>query len=644
MPRVLDVTELSARQVGAMLRSVLAVENVPVQLEAFVLEKSAGNPFFVEEVVASLQELGVLTQADGTVTLNSDLTSVALPTTIQGVVAARIDRLDPRRKRLLMTASVIGREFLVRILEVVCDAGATVRVALEDLVGSELIRAKDLGEALEYMFRHAVTQEVAYNALLKSDRRDLHDKVARAIEGLYPDRIGEQVETLAFHFSRGSSPQEAIHFLTRAGDKAIERYALDEASSYYQQAYDLLVEQALGAERSGAMVQLLVSWSLVFYYRGRFKQLVELIDRHAEEREACTEPRLVAMCLAWHANAMCNSGDYEASVQSGEQAMVMAEDVGAVAANTYARIFTSWSLVLTGRLDAAEALLEPVEVISRKLDDHGYGAFKLRMVLAHIALMRGDHETAMRYADEQLHIANDTGNRRARVTAHICMGLVAFAREDHTSAAEFFREAVASAVDPMYRCWALLWLSFMELSLDNADNTEAWMAQIMREIGPGGFRTLAGNVPIINALAQLIRGDLSGGMDGVRRAHAELRDAGWVAEYQQINLDFVIGDVYLNIAKGEGDVSMWTLLKNPRFLLRHAMVAKARCREHLERALERTERSEVKFREGGTRLRLAELYAMSRDMDAAREQLAIALPLLERQGSMVLERARALEI
>ena len=124
---------------------------------------------------------------------------------MQGVLAARIDRLADDRRRVLREASVIGREFLYELIKQISKISGSIGEALADLESVDLIREKNQSEYLEYIFKHALTQEVAYEGLLKKERRGLHLKVGQAIESLLQHRAGELVETLAYHYQRAFS-------------------------------------------------------------------------------------------------------------------------------------------------------------------------------------------------------------------------------------------------------------------------------------------------------------------------------------------------------------------------------------------------------------------------------------------------------
>src|SRR5262249_5593643 len=154
-----------------------------------IFRKAEGNPFFVEEVVRALLETGVLRLVDDRYMLERSLHEIDVPDTIQDVIMARIDRLDDASKRLLQFASVIGRKFTRRLLDRIADAPSEIGVSLDALKAGELIYETRAFPEPGYLFKHGLTQEVAYNSLLVQRRQELHRRIGEAIEEVYADRL-----------------------------------------------------------------------------------------------------------------------------------------------------------------------------------------------------------------------------------------------------------------------------------------------------------------------------------------------------------------------------------------------------------------------------------------------------------------------
>jgi class 3 adenylate cyclase/tetratricopeptide (TPR) repeat protein len=230
----------------------------------FILDKTEGNPFFMEEIVQALREQGVLRPSVGaelrvgpqgagahpSTTLRTgsgaplqakSLVDLRLPTTVQGVLAARMDRLPPDEKALLQTLAVIGREFSSSLLKRVAEQPeAELYRQLSHLQAAEFIYGQPAFPDVEYIFKHALTQEVAYNSLLQERRKVLHERAARAIEEVHRAKLDDHYSALAHHYSRSGSTQKAVDYLHLAGQQAAQRSAHQEAITHLTTAIELL--------------------------------------------------------------------------------------------------------------------------------------------------------------------------------------------------------------------------------------------------------------------------------------------------------------------------------------------------------------------------------------------------------------------
>ena len=207
------------------------------------MDKAEGNPFFLEELTRAVAAPGGFAP------------TVAVPDTVQGVLMARIDRLADEPKRALQTAAVLGREFSVRLLEAIWEGPGVVTRALPELTRLEFLYERTGADEPAYVFKHALTQDVAYQSLLTTHRRRLHAAAGRALERFYADRIDEVCDRLAYHYSNTAESEKAIDYLSRSADKAAGHYAHAEAVAAIREA--LTHVEGLPAEaRDRARVEL----------------------------------------------------------------------------------------------------------------------------------------------------------------------------------------------------------------------------------------------------------------------------------------------------------------------------------------------------------------------------------------------------
>ena len=235
----IPVDPLSHAESEEMLGNVLRIQEVAQEVKQLVQSKAEGNPFFMEELIMDLLEQGWIRREGDQCRLAGQGMKSPVPATVQDVIMARIDRLDESLKRTLQIASVIGREFTFVILEKIAQPSHTLSPALLALQQCELIAEKILYPELEYMFKHALTQNVAYNSLLLKHRRDLHTRIAAAIEELKRNTLEEYLEVLAYHYKNGDQPEKALEFLARAGEKASELCSMEVAKTYFTEALEV---------------------------------------------------------------------------------------------------------------------------------------------------------------------------------------------------------------------------------------------------------------------------------------------------------------------------------------------------------------------------------------------------------------------
>ena len=210
-------------------------------LKQLLIVRTEGNPFFLEESVRTLVETGVLLGERGAYRLAQALPTVQVPATVQAVLAARIDRLPPEEKQLLQSAAVIGTEVPLALLQSIAEVPEEpLRLGLTHLQAAEFLYETRLFPEIEYTFKHALTQQVAYETLLQERRRALHARIVEALEGLAGERVAEQVERLAHHALRGEVWDKALAYCRQAGEKAMARSAYREAVGYFEQALSAL--------------------------------------------------------------------------------------------------------------------------------------------------------------------------------------------------------------------------------------------------------------------------------------------------------------------------------------------------------------------------------------------------------------------
>lgn len=329
---------LSAGHSRRLLANLLDVQGLPDDVRDLVLQKSEGNPFFLEEILRSLVDSGHIVREASHWRATQEIVGVAVPDTLVGVLSARIDRLPEDTKRVAQTAAVIGRIFARRLLTAVCEAAPPperlqeVDPHLDTLTQEELIRERSRHPELEYIFKHALTQQAAYDLLLVKRRREIHRRTADVLEAFHPDRDDEVAALLAHHYLRAEAWEPAVEYSRRAGERAVRLYALQEAYGHYLHAVDgaMRLEAANPSRVIDVVLECtFVSYALRLHEREAERTTVMERLRHAERiaRHLHDRPRL-ARVLVWQGNLDMLSGYPTESFQKLREGYAIAVDTG----------------------------------------------------------------------------------------------------------------------------------------------------------------------------------------------------------------------------------------------------------------------------------------------------------------------------
>jgi class 3 adenylate cyclase/tetratricopeptide (TPR) repeat protein len=245
----LRLDPLGKEKAGEMLTTLLGDGTELGPLKRLIIERTEGNPFFMEETVQVLLDEGALVR-NGTVKLTKTLGELRIPPTVQGILASRIDRLPADEKELLQTLAVMGKEFrLALVKRVAGKPDDELQRMLADLQLGEFIYEQPAFPDIEYTFKHALTQEVAYNSLLAERRKLLHERAGAALEAMFPEQLEDHLSELAHHYSRSDNVAKAVDYLRRASKQAVERSAYSEAAADLKAAIALVGGLPEGTER-----------------------------------------------------------------------------------------------------------------------------------------------------------------------------------------------------------------------------------------------------------------------------------------------------------------------------------------------------------------------------------------------------------
>jgi class 3 adenylate cyclase/tetratricopeptide (TPR) repeat protein len=408
----LGLTQLTLTSSTELLEVLLEEGRVDEDLRNLILGKAGGNPLFVEELTYNLLDTGAIGRANGTYVLTKKISEIEVPDTLHAVIAARIDRLEETLKHVLQVASVIGREFAFRVLRVILEMKEELRQYLANLQGLEFIYEKTLFPELEYIFRHAMTQEVAYNNLLLQRRKEFHRLAAEAMEKLYAETLQEHMGPLAFHFYRAEAWEKALKYLTAAGERAKFAYATREAIDYFDKAVEVSrkIPDAVSKEQlmqlyesRGRTYQVLMEYEKAGDdFQSEIELIKELGDKNKEAQAMIN--------LAWCYGVGGGLVDINKARECFDQSLKLIKDTGDAAAEVRWNIMAGFQMVWTGLIAEGGAHLQQAVDMCRKFENkRGLAPAVGFLGTAHILL--GDFESAIKEVKESADLALEIGNQ-----------------------------------------------------------------------------------------------------------------------------------------------------------------------------------------------------------------------------------------
>ena len=490
--RQINMTPLPPAQAAILLQEHFGSDSSLALLSRNIIERAQGNPFFLEELINALVERGDFEGEKGAYRLKGGIDSIPLPSTVQAVVAARIDRLEENAKRVLEIASVVGREISISILDMVTGLNPTeLSEATQNLRHAELLYDVRPFEQRLLAFRHPLIQEVAYRSLLHENRRGLHSKVAQAIEGLSKDHADERASLLAYHLEQAGEnlkaaqqnmraavwigtndpsqalrswkkvrellsdlpPSQPTNYLKMMASGQIVNFAWREgipaqdALVYFEEAKQLAL--ALGDIRANALIH--AAYGRMIANGGSADEYVEKIREAKAIADQGNDPSVEITLKAVLCHALRLSGHMLEALQMNIEAMDRADEIVKFDRQTLGFDIDIWltvmrgqTLVILGRGEEARPFLDRIlQLESSQVDALHYGIPSWAYV--DLAWAEGNIGLAQEHGDRAFSIAVKTGNPYLRVYAQAVRGLSHIVAGRLTSAIEDLSDALSFA-------------------------------------------------------------------------------------------------------------------------------------------------------------------------------------------------------
>jgi tetratricopeptide (TPR) repeat protein len=446
----LRLDPLGRQSAEEMLNALLGDSKDLITLKRLIIDKTEGNPFFMEETVQILLDEGALVRDGAVIKLTKPANALKIPPTVQGILAARIDRLPADAKEFLQTLAVIGREFPLSLIgAVVSKSDDELSRLLDDLQLGEFIYEQPAVGGTEYIFNHALTQEVAYNSVLLERRQQLHERTGAEIERLFADRLDDYVTDLAHHYGRSGNLNKAIDYLERAARRAAEQSTHLEVMGHVNRAFELLTRLPQGTERAGyeLELQLTLSASLLVALGLGSPEREEALARSLELCEQLGDSRMIEVLMSL-ASVRWSRSEPLLALQLFEKALALAEQAkeGDVLAAAHAGI--GYQLFLLGRFEETREHLKRAIELS---DGGPIGKFGYVFMLAqaapallpHVLLVLGYPIAAFKRSKDALDAVRQRSVPYLKATALVMYLLTSFGLHDVRDIAEQVEELTA---------------------------------------------------------------------------------------------------------------------------------------------------------------------------------------------------------
>jgi len=537
----LALTTLSLDDSVRMARELLG--NVPDDLEALIVGKAEGNPFFLEELVRSVAGLGT----------TGPLDAALVPDTIQDAVTARIDRLAEAPRRALRIAAVIGREFSRRLLSRAVEGHTPLDEALRELRAVELIREQRLFPDVSYTFKHALTHEVAYQSIPVQERRVLHLRIAHAIEADHADRVAEVAGVLARHYVAAEDWERALVHLVRAAEAAARAFATRDALELYDEALEAAARLPGGRERIIGIHQARSVLYFVVSDFERSRQAAGIARELAHDAGDAIREGVALAAMAWAATW---ARDLDGAVAHAREAIDLATPVGADTVLARAQFTIGFVQGVTGGLDEATNAIQSTLVSSRSAGDLIHESLALTMG-GLIKNWEGEFAAADQLQTQGLAIAREHNLLVPLLFSAFLRGLTLAGKGSYTEALSTFHEGLVLSEkvgDEVFHHRLLNCLGWLRFELGDLEGA----AELNRRSAEGGRRRNdPGTLP--NAELNLgdiflARGDLPVAREllgGVDRLVRDPNTSAWMRFRYSIRLHASLGD--LALAQGDLD-------------------------------------------------------------------------------------------
>lgn len=627
----LRLGNLSRPEALDMTKSLLRTSEVPSKLKHFVQEHAEGNPLYLEESVNSLIESGLLKETTGW-QLVRPINEVEVPPTVNGIISSRLDRLPEDAQRVIKGAAVIGRDSPYDILKKISDLPKEqFDECLKTLEQLDLI-TKSSDSYPEYSFKHALTHDVVYGTILKTERQALHERIARVLEQDSADRLPELYETLAMHFKHGQSTTKAADYLAKSGEKSLARYALEEAHGYFNDAYSLLLEKAdRTSDEQALLIEVLNRWALVYEYKGDYKGLGELLGSNVDRAESLGDNTILGMFYAWTGLALWGREKFKESRDNLLLALRLGEEHDDKKLIGYACMWLIWTCIELGLIEQAIAFGHRAQEMCEFLPSDNYLFFYSLCGLVEAHWVIGQVKQNSELAATLFDYASKHSDIRASVAGYIGKGHSHSTAGDFPSAIECYKHAIEESADPSYRYWSTFHVGFSCLANEQMEEAGQAFRAVIEYSDRFGCEILGTPAKACLGLIMISQGHMSKGYKMMCMAQQSFINSG--RKFSNAYIEYLFARLYSLIAQNSEPMDAATIIKNLPFLIKHVPNAGRKAEAHFAEVLRIADEVGAFGIKGLASLDLGLLYKSRGQISKARECISKAANLFDEYGA-----------
>jgi class 3 adenylate cyclase/tetratricopeptide (TPR) repeat protein len=514
----IPLSPLSREQSEHLVVEVLQkVENIPDALRELIIEHAEGNPYYIEEMIRMLVEDGIIVKEEPVWRIQpSRLSDLRVPSTLTGIIQARLDGLPKPERTVLQQASIMGRVFWDAAVTYINQGRAldekSIALNLESLQGREMVFQRQpsaFAETAEYIFKHVLFREVTYETVLLRQRKKYHSLVANWLIGQHGDRAAEMSSLIADHLVKAGRSTEAVDYFQQAGEAAAAKYANEEAADLYQRALKLipegeaekrflilfrleniwdligdrgaqadvidnldLVAEQLGDQQKRADVLLRRAW--FFYWTSNYPEMQEVAQRAIALSERIAYPGLVQEALYALTWVHVQLEDFDEAEKTAQQVLALASQAGDRMGEGNAHNVLCRIDMARGRYAEAREQVEKFLQIAREIDNQDRELTALNNLIA-IHVILGEYEAAREYGVQMLNLAIEVGDRVMEGNAYINLAWGASAQGDWQAAEAYVLKGLALTREihrPDAQAEGLVWMGHIKLGLDQPKDAE----------------------------------------------------------------------------------------------------------------------------------------------------------------------------